>query len=1392
MSALSLYQPRPVLQTMVVRWRQGARAKVPLAALMVVVLLAAPLAILAAQPVATSGDISFASASDSSGSAAAQPALLPDEAHIDVAGPDLSGILHRFEPASDRGSGGRFVAYTADGLVLLTDDALVPLDASGNEVSTLRFLGVAADHAAPVGVEQRAARTFEYLGNDPAAWRIDVPHFGMVRYAGLWPGVDLVVRLDPAGHLEFDHVAAPGADLSQIRLAAPDATIAGDGSLLLGPAKTFLQAPVSFDAAGAPVASRFLRNSDGSFGYEVGARDLTLGLTIDPVLRFETYSGRITPDANHDVAVAPHPTDSDLFRIYVAGEAQSGAFPTGFGSTSTYGPSSAMVAAQLVAFDYDPVTHEATPFAVVHYGGSLDDRGLFVGVDPNGAIILAGETASTNIPVLFPVQGDVNTLPPTYTGGAKAGGIDWFVVRFTSGFVIDWGTYVGGGGDDFLDAMAIDAAGTIALLGHGQTPPGPKFPTKNAYSDTPFGMDDVLLAVVEPNVSPPVFEFSTYLGDAATDLAGDVAMDLNRVWVGMSHDTATGLGTAGAMATPGAFMPFESTNPPEQGSALVMRINRAFPFGFEWATYLGGSGYERVTGLLVNAGRVWVAGTTTSADFPTCDNDVAPVPYPPPYPPPPAPMPVLTPCPGVPVLQRNFSEGPTDPGNVNAFTDGFVAQISPDGSQVLYSSYISTKLNWADPDVPEMTMERPVGLVRDPLRGHIVVLGTTNGGGPPPGGFEVAYPTYTAPSPPAYPAPVNPWPAVPSSGGVFLLRFQPGVSPAVPFSSFYIADGADNADPGEMAIDLLGNLYLTSRTDSDLSPDDTIPPPTFQGSYAGGFDGTISIIGVAPPTTTLRALYATDPPVLSIQDDEEDPFAVGNLPVMVRNTGELVSFDVVGSYPGDYPLATANYLWWMYDGLTMALLDDDAASAVPAFSPATMTYQGERIVCAEVRDNGVDWHPDGGDRQCVRIVFNGPPPPGFEVKSTAFSEGGDIPMAYTCDGSNVSPPVHFSLIPAGTTHLALQVIDLDAGGYVHWMWWDLPVSTPNVPGDATPSALGITLGENGQNDAAYIPFCPLDGEHTYQFRGFALDTALGLPPGSSMSAMNSAMSGHILDVDTHTGIYERLEGASGGGLGGQDDDEPSFIDPADAPPMPGSEASFTEVNAGEPQIAVTANAGPKVVVASGAPVVLDGTGSLSAASFQWRQVGASTVTLQGAASAKATFAAPTATSTAQSLRFELTVTDKDGATSTDEVDVSIQPSLSIIASDPEVFTKTFRSNQAGLLHTWDFGDGTVSSEQAPKHRYEAPGKYTVKLTVAAGMYTASAATEITVTDDRARDPPDTAGNGMTAPTAAFPVLALLALVPGLALVVLAVYLTVRRRGPKEDAPGGPPGPGPSV
>jgi len=143
----------------------------------------------------------------------------------------------------------------------------------------------------------------------------------------------------------------------------------------------------------------------------------------------------------------------------------------------------------------------------------------------------------------------------------------------------------------------------------------------------------------------------------------------------------------------------------------------------------------------------------------------------------------------------------------------------------------------------------------------------------------------------------------------------------------------------------------------------------------------------------------------------------------------------------------------------------------------------------------------------------------MRVTSVAFEDGGEIPVRHTCDGGDVSPPLAVDGVPDGTRTLALVVDDPAAPGgtWDHWVAFDIPVAAA-VPEGA--DGLGVA-GVNSWGRAGYGGPCPPRGTHRYVFTVYAVDTVLGLAPGSTSAELRRALAGHVLARASLTGTYRR-------------------------------------------------------------------------------------------------------------------------------------------------------------------------------------------------------------------------------------------------------------------------------
>ena len=143
----------------------------------------------------------------------------------------------------------------------------------------------------------------------------------------------------------------------------------------------------------------------------------------------------------------------------------------------------------------------------------------------------------------------------------------------------------------------------------------------------------------------------------------------------------------------------------------------------------------------------------------------------------------------------------------------------------------------------------------------------------------------------------------------------------------------------------------------------------------------------------------------------------------------------------------------------------------------------------------------------------------MELTSSAFDHEGSIPVTYTCDGADISPPLSIGGLPASAVTLALVMDDPDApaGTWDHWVAFDVPVQ------DEIAEDVGVlgTAGSNSWGRTGYGGPCPPSGTHRYFFTVYALDAELGLASGAPKSEVLAAIEGHELGRAVLMGTYAR-------------------------------------------------------------------------------------------------------------------------------------------------------------------------------------------------------------------------------------------------------------------------------
>lgn len=568
----------------------------------------------------------------------------------------------------------------------------------------LDFLG-ADPKAKPIGGAEASAK-INYFKGPRSEWKTGIKTYSSLKYPDLWKGIDLVYRGEQ-DKVEYRFIVQPGADPKKIRLSyagAKKVSLNSKGALeIKTPSGGFedgsLRVYQEKDGKTVDIAANYVvekRRGASIVGFKLGDYDRTLPLVIDPtVIVYAGFIGGNGFDRGHGIAV------DASGNAYVAGVTTDGTgFPATAGSfDDTFNAGNADAYLAKVAPD------GATLVYATFIGGSGPDLGRDVAVDADGNAYVTGDTQSNQTTAGFPV-----TVGPDLTFNDTGGQEDAFVAKISAdGSDLVYCGYIGGIQGDQGLAIAVDGAGSAYVT--GQTTEDGSFTEKvgpdttcgggfgcafiakvtadgtdfvyagyigedtvgydvavdadgKAYvtgltgstfspaaggPDTTFnGAADAFVAKVKADGTG--FEYAGFIGGSAADYGYGIAVDGDGFAYVSGITSSTESDVNPFPVTSGAFD--ETANGGKDGFVAKIDVDGS---GFEYVTFLGGSGNDSADGIAVDAdGNAYVVGGTHSTEL-----DVNPFPV---------------------------VDGPDL--TANGAQDGFVAKLAPDGASVIYSGFI--------------------------------------------------------------------------------------------------------------------------------------------------------------------------------------------------------------------------------------------------------------------------------------------------------------------------------------------------------------------------------------------------------------------------------------------------------------------------------------------------------------------------------------------------------------------------------------------------------------------------------------------------------------------------------------------------------------------------------
>ena len=658
-----------------------------------------------------------------------------------------------------------FVADAADVNVMLTPEGAIVASFSRAGVAPAWRMRLVGSNPSPhlTGLDLRLGQSHQFIGSVRAAWRTGMPHYARVQYEDVYPGID-VVYYGVDGHVAFDFVVSPGADPTAIQLvfesvtgksASAIPTLADDGDLIVG---------AEGDGIRLETPHVYQRFNDAKTvipgAFVLRLRPVPGGSGDEAIVVFQLGAY----DRSQPLVIDPVLTYSTrlggligLTRgrgIAVDRDGMIYVVGETFGDIiPTENAIKLSLGGSVDAFvtKIDSLTDEI--IYSTRLGGTGIDKGLGVVLDDEGRAYVTGSTGSRD----FPTQ---NALQENFAGGGNAMGDAFLAVLSVDGSELLYSSYLGGGGDDSATGIAIDQRGVVFVTGETRSTDFPiQAPLQHVFGG---GVADAFVTSVDPY--EPALTFSTFVGGNGDDVGAAIAVDST------GHVYLSGETTSSNFKT---FRPWQARIAGGISDAFVAKLD---PGGsaFVYSTYLGGADSDWGRGIAADlSGHAYVTGRTDSIDFP-------------------------------------ITAGVFQPVAAGA-GDGFVTKFSPDGSALVYSTYLGGS-----------EFDEGRGIAVDSGRQAYVIGSTAS-----PDYFEVT-------------------PLQEDFGGtqdVFVTKLGP--SGSILGYSTYLGGGREEVGNG-IALDIFGSAYVTGVIRSiDFQTVGTFRNLLGQASSGAAFIGKIDR-GTAP------------------------------------------------------------------------------------------------------------------------------------------------------------------------------------------------------------------------------------------------------------------------------------------------------------------------------------------------------------------------------------------------------------------------------------------------------------------------------------------------------------------------------------------------------------------
>lgn len=477
------------------------------------------------------------------------------------------------------------------------------------------------------GLDKAAGKVNYFKGKNESEWMTNLPTYEKIIYKELWKGIDLVFY-GKDHTLKYNFVLHPGAAVEDIKLAyngSKGISLDDRGNLQVHHDLGVLidEHPISYQEIHGEIMdieSCFeiieQENIDDYFRFEVSKYNKDDTLVIDPGLVFSTFLGALVVSAGTNEGNKLGIEVDSKGDVYVTGGTVSPSFPITLGAfeENFFSQDTNSKSAYITKLRSDGSGLIYSTFI----GGSNSDEGRSIAIDSMGNAYVTGETSSPDFPT---------TLGAFQEDFLSVDNSSAFIVKLNpDGSSLVYSTFLGGRDDDEGTDIAVDYHGNAYVTGETTSA---DFPTtlgsfqENLLSDiqvdnVPEENDDlepqqtfndaVFVTKLNPDGSNLVY--STFIGGRGSDEGHGIAIDhMGNAYVAGETNSPDFPTTLGAFQEdlPGATI---------SNSVFITKLN---PDGSRllYSTFLGGSDSDQGNRIAVDhMGNAYIGGETTSPDFP--------------------------------------------------------------------------------------------------------------------------------------------------------------------------------------------------------------------------------------------------------------------------------------------------------------------------------------------------------------------------------------------------------------------------------------------------------------------------------------------------------------------------------------------------------------------------------------------------------------------------------------------------------------------------------------------------------------------------------------------------------------------------------------------------------